>query len=120
MDNPTLCTLAKIAKKRLKENSYKSINKLVINTSMKKNKPSKVDNTPTPAVDNKDEILYLKICKLLASGKVLNPIAQLIEYRVFYTLSLEAKQRYIYNLKERYAILKQRYYKEHFYNYALI
>ena len=120
MDNPTLCTLAKMAKKRLKENCYKSENKLVINTSMKKNKPSKVDNTPTSTVDNKDEILYLKICKLLANGKVLNPIAQLIEYRVFYSLSLEAKQSYINNLIEKFNILKQRYYKEHFYNYALI
>lgn len=120
MDNPTLCTLAKMAKKRLKENCYKSENKLVINTSIQKNKTTKTNSVSSSTIDNKDEILYLKICKLLANGKVLNPIAQLIEYRVFYTLSLEAKQRYIYNLKERYAILKQRYYKEHFYNYALI
>ena len=50
-----------------------------------------------------EQELYLKVCKLLNSEEiVINPIKELVDYKYYNTLSLEAKQKYIFDLSEKY------------------
>lgn len=60
-----------------------------------------------------EQELYLKVCKLLNSEEiVINPIKELVDYKYYNTLSLEAKQKYIFDLSEKYKEMKDRYEKE--------
>lgn len=118
--NSNLYSLAKLAKKRLRENSYKE-NRILLTTN-----PSPIiikhetKTTTITVINNKDELLYQKVCDLLSRGNTLNPVGQLIDQKIFSSLDMEAKQKYIYNLTEKYKELKLRYYKEHPYNFATI
>lgn len=61
-----------------------------------------------------EQELYDKVCKLLDRDEVvINPIKELVDYKYYNTLSLEAKQKYIFDLSEKYKTLKIRYEKEH-------
>lgn len=119
--NSSLCNLAKLAKQRLKENCYKQHKILLTKSStLNTTEESKRQRSNITTINNKDEFLYQRVCAILSHGKSLNPIGQLIDHNFFRTLSVEAKQRYIVSLTEKFYILKQRYYKEHFYNYAFV
>ena len=60
-----------------------------------------------------DKILYDKVCKLLErEDVVVNPIRELVDYKYYNSLSLEARQKYIFDLSEKYKIMKDRYEKE--------
>ena len=60
-----------------------------------------------------EQELYLKVCKILQSEEVVvNPIKELIDYKYYNTLPLQAKQKYIFDLAEKYKILKERFEKE--------
>ena len=61
-----------------------------------------------------EQELYEKVCKLLERDEiVINPIKELVDYKHYNTLSLEAKQKYIFDLSEKYKSMKIRYEKEH-------
>ena len=61
-----------------------------------------------------EQELYLKVCKLLSKEEiVVNPIRELVDYKYYNTLSLESKQKYIFDLSEKYKLMKERYEKEH-------
>ena len=61
-----------------------------------------------------EQELYDKVCKLLDRDEVvINPIKELVDYKYYNTLSLEAKQKYIFDLSEKYKTIKIRYEKEH-------
>lgn len=118
-----LYLLAKQARKRLKKNSYKEANILLVQNKISsfmtiptKKEPSKITSI---LINSKDEILYQKVCQILARGNVLNPIGELIDQKVFSSLDTESKQKYIYNLADKYKELKIRYYREHPYNSVL-
>lgn len=118
--NSNLYSLAKLAKKRLRENSYKD-NKILLTKSPAPIIIKQPIKTPSiTVINNRDEMLYQKVCELLSRGNTLNPVGQLIDQKVFNSLDVEAKQKYIYNLTEKYKELKLRYYKEHPYNFATI
>ena len=60
-----------------------------------------------------DQELYEKVCKILSSDKIIiNPIKELIDNKYYNTLSLEGKQKYIFDLSEKYKEMKSRYEKE--------
>ena len=62
----------------------------------------------------REQELYDKVSKLLEREEVvINPIKELVDYKYYNTLSLEAKQKYIFDLSEKYKIMKLRYEKEH-------
>ena len=62
----------------------------------------------------KEQELYEKVCRILERDEiVINPIKELVDYKYYNTLSLEAKQKYIFDLSEKYKALKIRYEKEH-------
>lgn len=60
---------------------------------------------------NENEMqLYNKVCKLLSSDEiVINPIQELIDRKYYNTLTLDAKQKYIFDLSEKYKQMKIRY-----------
>lgn len=61
-----------------------------------------------------EQELYEKVCKLLSREEVvINPIKELVDYKYYNTLSLESKQKYIFELSEKYKTMKIRYEKEH-------
>ncbi len=61
-----------------------------------------------------EQELYEKVCKLLEKDEVvINPIKELIDYKYYNTLSFEAKQKYIFDLSEKYKDMKLKFEKEH-------
>lgn len=62
----------------------------------------------------KEQELYEKVCRLLEKEEVvINPIKELVDYKYYNSLSLEARQKYIFELSEQYKNMKLRYEKEH-------
>ena len=62
----------------------------------------------------REQELYEKVCKILSRDEiVINPIKELVDYKYYNTLSLDAKQKYIFDLSEQYKSMKLRYEKEH-------
>ena len=62
----------------------------------------------------KEQELYIKVCKLLEKDEiVINPIQELIDAKYYNSLSFDAKQKYIFELSEKYKQLKIRYESEH-------
>ncbi len=60
-----------------------------------------------------EQELYNKVCKLLDSDTiVINPIKELIDNNYYNSLSLEGKQKYIFELSEKYKEMKARYERE--------
>lgn len=65
------------------------------------------------AYNEQDQALYRKICKMLEEDRlIINPIQELVDKKYYDTLSLEGKQRYIFDLSDKYKEMKERYYKE--------
>lgn len=61
----------------------------------------------------KEQELYERVCKILSSDDVvINPIKELVDNKYYNTLSLEAKQKYIFDLSEKYKEMKTRYERE--------
>ena len=61
-----------------------------------------------------EQELYNRVCRLLQSEEVvINPIQELIDRKYYNSLSLEAKQKYISDLSEKYKEMKIRYQREH-------
>ena len=68
------------------------------------------------AYNEQDQQLYNKICKMMEEDRVIiNPIKELIDKKYYNTLSLEAKQKYIFDLSDKYKEMKERYIREHSY-----
>lgn len=61
----------------------------------------------------REQELYEKVCRLLDKEEiVINPIKELVDYKYYNTLTLDAKQKYIFELSEKYKIMKIRYEEE--------
>lgn len=57
-----------------------------------------------------EQELYERVCRMLDRDEiVINPIQELVDYKYYNTLSLEAKQKYIFDLSEKYKQMKDRY-----------
>ncbi len=61
----------------------------------------------------RDQELYEKVKQILLSDEiVINPIKELIDTKYYKTLTLEAKQKYIFDLSEKYKEMKSRFERE--------
>ena len=61
----------------------------------------------------REQELYEKVCRLLERDEiVINPIKELVDYKHYNSLSLEAKQKYIFDLSEKYKEMKERFFME--------
>ena len=61
----------------------------------------------------REQELYERVCRLLEKDEiVVNPIQELVDHKYYKTLSLEAKQKYIFDLSEKYKEMKIKYEKE--------
>lgn len=61
-----------------------------------------------------EQELYEKVCRILERDEVvINPIKELVDYKYYNSLSLESKQKYIFDLSEKYKQMKMKYEKEH-------
>lgn len=64
--------------------------------------------------NEKERDLYSRVCKLLSSEEiVINPIQELVDRKYYNSLSIDAKQKYIFELSEKYKEMKSRYEIEH-------
>ncbi len=62
----------------------------------------------------REQELYDRVCKLLERDDVvINPIQELVDRKYYNTLTLDAKQKYIFELSEKYKEMKNRYEIEH-------
>ena len=60
-----------------------------------------------------EQELYEKVCRMMErEDVVINPIKELVDYNYYNKLSLEAKQKYIFDLSEKYKQMKLRYEKD--------
>ncbi|MBR6778919.1 MAG: hypothetical protein IKM43_02060 [Clostridia bacterium] len=60
-----------------------------------------------------EQELYERVCRLLSRDEiVINPIQELVDHKYYSTLSLEAKQKYIFDLSEKYKEMKLRFERE--------
>ncbi|MBR1988241.1 MAG: hypothetical protein IKA36_04275 [Clostridia bacterium] len=61
----------------------------------------------------RDQELYEKVKRILSSDEVvINPIKELIDSKYYKTLTLEAKQKYVFDLSEKYKEMKLRFERE--------
>jgi len=61
-----------------------------------------------------EQELYDRVCKLLSREEVIiNPIKELIDNKYYASLTLEGKQKYIFDLSEKYKEMKLRFEREH-------
>ena len=62
----------------------------------------------------REQELYDRVCKLLErEDVVVNPIQELVDRKYYNTLTIDAKQKYIFELSEKYKEMKNRYELEH-------
>lgn len=61
----------------------------------------------------REQELYERVCKILSRDEiVINPIQELVDYKYYNSLTLEAKQKYIFDLSEKYKEMKERFFLE--------
>ena len=61
----------------------------------------------------REQELYERVCKILSSDEIIiNPIQELVDYKYYNSLSLDAKQKYIFDLSEKYKEMKIRFERE--------
>ena len=119
--NSNLCTLAKIAKERLKRNNYTNecvnhgINNAICLANYICQQKQILESKPHFEQKKRtyDEELYQKVCEMIEKNELQNPISMLIDKNLFSSLDVEAKQYYINNLFQKFKFLKNKYYKEH-------
>lgn len=95
-----LYNLAKQAKRRMQNYSKGGISRLSYSKF---------------AYSEQDQILYKKICNMLSNEQdkiIINPINELIDKKYYDTLTIEGKQKYIFDLSDKYKQMKERFYKE--------
>ncbi|MCL2751948.1 MAG: hypothetical protein FWE62_04235 [Firmicutes bacterium] len=69
-------------------------------------------NAYNNAVDNKEEAFYKRVCEIVENGDDLNPVSRLMDQSAYERLDAAGKQRYIVNLMQKFAQMKERYDRE--------
>ncbi|MGN0818952.1 MAG: hypothetical protein ACI4M6_00950 [Christensenellaceae bacterium] len=118
----TIKQLAKDAKQRLKsgfwqeyKSRYMDAEKIAKQQSVHKSEvlgyyQSKISQKITKS---EDEEFYLKVKTLLdTEGEVSNAIGRLVDHGVFDSLDYDKKQKYIFELSEKYLKAVERYHRE--------
>lgn len=113
-------SFAKRAKERLKKNNYSAIpssrsinNADIITSYISSHKNKSIKRTITMPSKTGGEEFYQKVCSIIESGRLSNPISELIDREYFNSLCVEEKQHYISSLTQKFKASKDRYFKEH-------
>ena len=75
-------------------------------------KASKLEKRKKSEKELEEDRLYPIVCSIIDEDDGLNPLGRLIDKRYYESLDFEGKQRYVFELSEKYRRLKQRYYEE--------
>ena len=106
MANNTLKQLAQKAKKRL-STAGQTISTKQTSACLSQTTYAIVANIQ----DIKEDPLYEKVKKLMERDDVLNPIAELTDYKVFNNLSSLDKEKYVIDISKRYNELREYFLK---------
>lgn len=105
--------MAQMAKNRLRSKVRENDNKLLLKSDKFKVLFGEGVDIKSKIITKEDVKLYGKIKNMLDENEdVTNPIARLIDYKVFNKLDDSAKERYIFNLVDKYKNYKDKYYSE--------
>lgn len=105
--------MAQMAKNRLRNKVKENNNKQLKKTDSYKVLFGEIVDIKSKIITKDDDVLYGKIKQMLEEdADVANPIARLIDYKVYNKLMPLAQERYIFNLIERYKACKTRYEQE--------
>lgn len=105
--------MAQMAKNRLR-NKVKESN----NRQLKKNDSYKVlfgeiVDIKSKIITKEDYNLYNKVKQILSSDEdIFNPLARLIDYKIYNKLTPQAQERYILNLVDKYKTYKAKFEQE--------
>lgn len=58
-------------------------------------------------ISKEDKILYNKIKNLLENEQVFNPIAQIIDFKYYNTLPVNLREKYFFDMVDKFYIYKQ-------------
>lgn len=103
-----LKAMAQQAKDRLRGKSEKITN---IKYNKLFNDFNNKSNIKTVIISEDDDLLYNKIKNTLDNDSI-NPLAELIDFAYYKTLTNEQKERYFFKLADKYRMLKRRYESE--------
>lgn len=75
--------------------------------------PESKNKTIKKFMCDEDEKFYKKVCKILTENPdIHNPIGKLIDNKIYNTLSTSSKEKYFFDLIDKYAECKIRFEKE--------
>ena len=63
-------------------------------------------------ITKEDDKLYQKVVSILDEGEVFNPLARLIDSKLYSKLDEPAKERYLFDLVDKYKRYKEKYERE--------
>lgn len=105
--------MAQMAKNRLRSKVKENNNKQLKKTDGYKVLFGEVVDIKSKIISKEDTMFYGKVKQMLdEDADVANPIARLIDYKVFNKLMPDAKERYIFNLIAKYKTYKVKYEQE--------
>ncbi|MDD3397726.1 MAG: hypothetical protein PHR96_04235 [Clostridia bacterium] len=64
--------------------------------------------------NEEDEMFYNKVCQMLTENRdIHNPIGQLIDSKIYNSLPVSSREKYFFDLVDKYGECKARFDKEH-------
>jgi len=102
--------MALMAKNRLRKKVNENDNKNIKNRGQFKVIYGEGVDVKSKIITREDRKLYEKVKTMLdEEGEVTNPMARLIDYKVYNKLSSESKERYLFEMLDKYKKYKQKY-----------
>ena len=94
----------KVREQDIKESKGKSNFKVIYGTGV---------DVKSKIITKEDEKLYVKIRDMLDENvDIINPIAKLIDYKVYNKMDTLSKERYLFEMVNKYKIYKTKYQQE--------
>lgn len=105
--------MAQMAKNRLRNKVRENDNKTLLKSDKFKVLFGEGVEIKSRIITKDDAKFYSKVKQMLDENEdVTNPISRLIDYKIYNKLDDEAKERYLFNLVEKYKEYKIKYYDE--------
>ena len=103
--------MAQMAKNRLRNKVNENENKMFKNRGSYTILQGGID-IKSKIISKEDEKLYQKVASILSQGDVFNPLARLIDTKIYSKLDDSAKEKYLFELIEKYKAYKEKYERE--------
>lgn len=102
--------MALMAKNRLRKKVNENDNKKIKNRGQFKVIYGEGVDIKSKIITREDRKLYEKVKTMLdEEGDVTNPMARLIDYKIYNKLSPESRERYLFDMLDKYKKYKQKY-----------